>query len=387
MRKLALTLLLLLFVVALVEGLSYGAGRFLALKGVFYEPQVVKDYDRYLRERNPITGWPSPLSATAEERDESGSRIVPAFPDTREACLSLYGDSFTWGGKVDHEHAWGNVLAELLGCRVANYGVSGFGSDQAYLRFAHNASDGAPVAFLGHLAENILRNSNQLRGLLYNGTVYGLKPRFVLDRDGGLALVPLPSPSEAEFRDLVVHPEKYLEHEFFLPGGPAGTTRLRFPYTLSVLSAFRHFHITAEIRREPWHAAFYAPDHPAQALEVTARIFEAFDREARRRGKIAVLAIIPTGMDLEYRREHGRWVYQPLLDRVRRSGLEVLDLGDGMLERIGARSPCAVFGDEGCSGHPSEEGYAIMAQVVKAHLEARGLVPHPIAPVRPLRGS
>jgi hypothetical protein len=385
-RKLTLGMLALVFGLALVEGLSYGVGRFLARRGVLYEPQIVDDYGRYLRERNPVTGWPSPLSAAGEERDETGSRIVPAFPEPRDSCLSLYGDSFTWAGPV-HELAWGNVLSELLGCRVANYGVSGFGSDQAYLRFAHNARDAAPVAFLGHQAENILRNANQLRGLLYNGTVYGLKPRFVLGADGGLDLVPLPRLDEAGFRDLVMHPERYLAHEFFLPGGPAGTVHLRFPYTLSVLSAYRNFHIRAELRGEPWHAAFYAPDHPAQALEITARIFEAFDREARRRGKVALLAIIPNGSDFEYRHAHRRWVYQPLLDRVRGAGLDVLDVGEGMLERLGGRDPCALFADGRCEGHPNAEGYAILAQVVKAHLVRRGLVPDPIAPVRPPRGS
>jgi hypothetical protein len=374
-RKPIASLLLLLVMGALIEGLSYGAGRYLTRKGIFYEPQQVEDYARYLRERDPITGWPPPRATAEQERDETGSRIVPAFPDTRDACVSLYGDSFTWGAGVDPEHAWGNVLARLLGCRVANYGVGGFGSDQAYLRFAHNARDTAPVVFLGHLSENILRNANQLRGLLYSGTLYGLKPRFVLGPDGGLELVPLLDPSEAEFRDLVVHPERYLQHEFFLPGGPAGTACLRFPYTLSVLRVFRHFHVIAELRREPWHAAFYAPDHPAQALELTARILEAFDREARARGKVAVLAVIPTGLDLTYRRAHGRWVYQSLVDRVRERGLEVLDVGDAMLERIGERDPCAIFGAEGCSGHFGEEGYEILARVVRDHLEARGLVP------------
>ena len=328
MRQLGLSLLLLLIVLGVIEALSWGASEYLTTKGVFYEPQVVKDYARYERERDPILGWPA---LADDQRDESGSRIVPAFPDTRVSCLSIYGDSWTWGGN-DHEHTWGNVLSQLLGCRVANYGVGGYGSDQAYLRLLQIENDRSPVVFLGHLSENILRNVNQLRGILYAGTPYGLKPRFILDERGELVLVPLLKPSEEEFRDLVVHPEKYLAHEFLLPGGLSGTAIRRFPYTLSVLGAFRHFHVIAELRREPWHTAFYAPDHPSRGLEITARIMEAFHREAVRRGRTPILAVIPTGLDLEYFGKHRRWVYESLIERLHALGLEVLDLGPGMVK-------------------------------------------------------
>ena len=370
-RKPGPFLLLLLFVLVVIEALSYGVSGYLRAKGVFYEPQRVEDYAGYERARDPVLGWPTRLPD--ETRDETGSRIVPAFSNTRVSCLSLYGDSWTWGGGRDEE-AWGNVLSQLLGCRVANYGVGGYGTDQAYLRFLGNESDGAPMVFLGHLSENILRNVNQLRDLLYPGTSFGLKPRFILAQGGGLELVPLPTPSEAEFRDLVVHPGKYLEHEYFLPGGDAGTALRGFPYTLSVLASFRHFHVVSELRREPWYAAFYESDHPSQGLEITARIFEAFQREAQRRGKVPILAVIATGLDLEYHREHGRWVYQSLVDRLERRGLRVLNMGERMLAAMGAGKPCRLLEAGDCGRHPDTKGWEVMARVVEAHLEAEGLV-------------
>jgi hypothetical protein len=377
MRQLGLGLLLLLMVLVLIEGLSWGASTYLVSKGVFYEPQVVEDFARYERERNPVTGWPSLF--LDDRWDETGSRVIPAFPDTRVSCLSLYGDSWTWAG-ADPERTWGNVLAKLLGCRVANYGLGGFGSDQAYLHYLHNEQDRAPVVFLGHLSENILRNVNQLRGLLYPYTPYGLKPRFDLGPDGKIELVPLPMPSEAEFRDLVEHPEKYLHHEYFLPEGPSGTTRRGFPYLLSILAAFRQFHVIAELHREPWHAAFYQPDHPSHGLEVTAQIMEAFHHEAVRRGQIPILAVIPTARDLEYHQKHERWVYQNLIDRLGSHGHEVLNLGDGMLAEIGSRELCSFFEDGDCARHPSDEGYVVMAHVMRDYLERKGLVRAPNRP-------
>jgi len=379
MKSLAYHALLLIGVMGVLEIGSYGAGRLLAIKGVLYIPQQVDDYPRYEKERNPVTGWPKVRVDLDPQRDATGARPTPALPGARHACMSLYGDSFTFGGGVDDEHAWSNVLSRRLGCRVANYGVGGFGTDQALLRFLHNDADRAAVVFLGHQAENILRNVNQLRDLLYPGTPFGLKPRFVPDEDGGLELVPLPRPTEAEFRRLVAQPGGHLSHEFFLPGGAAHVGHLRFPYTLSVLGTFRHFHVVAELKGEPWHASFYEPDHPSRGLEVTARIMERFHDAATRQGRVPVLAVIPTGMDLTYHRDHGRWSYAPLLERLSREGLEVLNIGPGMLERSGDGDPCELlFSKQGCSGHPDERGYALIAEIVHEHLERRGLVPEPL---------
>lgn len=364
---------ILLVVFGAAELVAYGVGRYLQSKGVFYEPPEVDGYDEYLAERDPLLGWPAPSVFGTGEYDETGSRIVPAFPDTRKACVSLYGDSFTWSGEVDPEHAWGNVLSKLLGCRVSNFGVGGYGSDQAYLRFLKQTWDDAPDVILAHLSENILRNVNQLRGLLYAGTKFGLKPRFVLDEDGALKAVPLPTFSAQQLPLVEARPEDYLrpEHEYFLPGGPTGTRRLQFPFSYSVLRALGHFHVVSELTGKPWHMDFYQPDHDAGGLGVTSAILEAFARTTVERGQRPIVLIIPTGGDLEYFVAHRVWPYQPLLDRLRESGIDTIDAGPGMMRRVGDRDPCELFAD--CSAHFNAEGYETLAHIVYEHLEKRGL--------------
>jgi len=153
-------------------------------KYLIYDPpeNVLEKYDDYMAQRHPLLGWPSPKAYGGKNFDASGSRIVPAFPTPGNACVSLYGDSFTWSDEVDHEHAWGNVLSQLLGCRVANYGVGGYGADQAYLRFKHN-KDEAPIVILMIFSENIQRHVNQL-GMLRTGGkgIRSFKPRFIINR-------------------------------------------------------------------------------------------------------------------------------------------------------------------------------------------------------------
>ena len=187
----------------------------------------------------------------------------PPFPirPTRPGCVALYGDSFTWSSDVEAQDAWGNVLSTLLDCRVSNFGVGGYGTDQAYLRFRENDGEGSPVVVIAHQPENILRNVNQYRPLLYPVTLR-FKPRFRLDPDGRLELVDAPLIPVERYAAFVRRPEDFLEDEYFLPGGPSGVRHARFPFTWTLIRAAAHFHIVSELAGTPWYADFYEPDHP-----------------------------------------------------------------------------------------------------------------------------
>src|SRR6185312_6104743 len=108
-------------------------------------------------------GWIAPKLF----RETNGARISPDNPSS-PACLSLYGDSFVFGVEVSNTAAWGNQLAKKLNCKVLNFGVGAYGTDQAYLRFMANSNDPSGVVVLGILSENIVRNVNQNRAFLYS---------------------------------------------------------------------------------------------------------------------------------------------------------------------------------------------------------------------------
>src|SRR5262245_47133203 len=84
------------------EGISYVGQRILVGKGVIYQAPS-EDFVRQVHEYKPdqLLGWPSPELLGTGEIDSSGSRLIPSFPDPgQEACVSTYGDSFTWGSEV-----------------------------------------------------------------------------------------------------------------------------------------------------------------------------------------------------------------------------------------------------------------------------------------------
>jgi hypothetical protein len=329
-------------------------------------------YKTYVAVRDEILGWPSKVALhDVNQYDPDGSRPTPSFPYHRgfKSCASLYGDSFTYSTGADDAHAWGNVLSNLLKCRVRNYGVGGYGTDQAYLRFLHNTTDGSRIAVLNHLSENIVRNVNQFRDLIYPGSGLGFKPRFVLEGDG-IRLVPIPQISFEDYADFVRHPEKYLTDEYFVPGGRSGIQAPHFPNVLTCARILWQFQVQSKLRGKAWYSDFYEPGHPANGLLLTERILEAFCRTSRERGRVPIVTVIPTGRDLQWFKLHGRWPYQPLLDLASERTVKILNVGEYLIAKLGERDPSLLFAD--ISAHFNSYGYRLVAEAVHAYLLDKG---------------
>src|SRR5262249_10941982 len=211
-------------------------------------------------------GWPSARNAVAPPRDWTGAKHNPDFLETDRPCASAYGPSFVWGDDVPLARGWVEQLSRKLGCRVANYGVSGYGTDQAYVRFLNLTQDEAPVTLFGISPENIMQNVNQYRGFLgYGPSPIGLKGRFVLD-DGRLEWIHRPRIDEKGFENFLSNPANLLPHEYLLPDSPDGPVTLRFPYTATVTRIALMPRVRVRITGRPSWADFYNAGHPSGAL-------------------------------------------------------------------------------------------------------------------------
>ncbi|MCP3891745.1 MAG: hypothetical protein GY702_23180, partial [Desulfobulbaceae bacterium] len=198
--------------------------------------------------------------------------------------ISLYGDSFTFGSEVDNDACWSSALSEIMGCCVKNFGVPGYGSDQAYLRFTKQKMDIAQITILGFMSENIIRNLTRNWDLISTVGYYGLKPRFSINKEKSLTLVPLPELSEKQYLQSIglKSPQLQLPHENFQPGGAAGEVQLAFPYTLSVIRNLQSSRMLCSRRQEPYHLQFYEEDHSLRGLDVTVKIFEKSLKRVRK---------------------------------------------------------------------------------------------------------
>jgi hypothetical protein len=326
----------------------------------------------YLARRSPRLGWGPATDVTGQVLNAS-PRHDPASPRDEPPCVSAYGDSFTFGDEAGEDGTYPHRLAERIRCPVWNFGQRGYGTDQALMLFrSQGAVDRAPVVILGHTSENILRNVNQYRNLLYPGPrdELAFKPRFVAS-SSGIEYVPVPVDAPDDFRRLSREPESVLTSDFFVQ-----RPRRSFPYSVALgrWAAF-DFHVRARLAGRPWYASFYEASHPSRALELTTRILSTFADEAVTHRRRPVALLIPTGLDfLEFRRTR-RWVDEPLAEALRRQGSLVIHAGPAMLARLGGADPCGLFGS--CHAHFNSTGYSLLGDVVAEELARAGLTPAP----------
>jgi len=123
------------------------------------------------------------------------------FPErgASSARIALVGDSFTFGLEVTYEDTWGAQLESALGhgIQVLNFGVDGYGVDQAYLRYRRDVRPWRPdVVVLGLIDHDFVRTMSVYSFLVFGEGAWPFpKPRFVLTQQGiEIVNVPLPSP-------------------------------------------------------------------------------------------------------------------------------------------------------------------------------------------------
>lgn len=373
-------LLYILFLFLLIEAFSFGLGLFWKSQGKMYQVPVplvaepgdqVPTYAEYLTIRDPELGWPPPHSYGREEYERDGSRISPACQKRSEAapCMSIYGDSFTFGSEVGDDATWGDILSENIDCCVKNYGVPGYGNDQAYLRYVRQQDDNAEIVIFSFMSENILRNISRNFDLLSPISSYGLKPRFVRGDDGSLQLLPLPNLTEEEYLRTIglKSPPLTLPHESFQPGGAAGVVQLRFPFTLSVIKNLQSPLMRSAHNEEPYTNQFYQKGHPLQGLEITTMIFEQFIEESSRRGSIPLILLLPAQHDIHFYRNRGSLPYQNIIKALQERKIEYLDFGVYLNSLIKNDEKVGSFFMPG--GHYTEETNRILADFIQNHFD------------------
>ena len=351
-------------------------------KFVYRAPDVPPElFATYMAERDPELGWPGP-KRLAEIADERGARLSPAnaaLGKDAPACISVYGDSFAYSDEVDDKDAWANVLTDRLGCRVNNFGVGGYGADQAVLRLEGHLKAGVDLGetlILTLYPDNLNRHMNQWRMLLSGGQALSFKPAFHLNAAGDVVLEPIFDGDYEAFLDLTGDPETYLPAERYYPGG-SGFRRpkeARFPYTvpfagivLDQLRSFRGFGTSG--RANFYNFPGYYDDRKGPSAEkkaVATHIIRRFAALCAEHDKTCAFVITPEPDMVLQRMENGEhdlagWLSEAADGLIFLDGTDIFtDLDD----------ICAhVSGPDACNGHYNPAGYARLAQFVDLGLK------------------
>ncbi len=322
----------------------------------------------FVAHRSEGLGWGPPTTPDGRVAALS-PRADPPFDASSPPCVSVYGDSVTQGSGVGDDETYPHQLATSLGCRVANYGVGGYGDDQSLLLArAQRDRDRAPVVVIGHTGEGLMRNVSRYRGFIDPGGRGGdgepaFKPRFLRTADGRLATLAAPVTDERLLREFERHPDIVAIDAF------ADRPRRRFPYTLATASwLLNDWNVRTALARVPRYAPLHDPAHASDAFELTKAILVTFVREAEADGRRALVVLIPEAADVEYRRKTGAWLDRLLETSIAQAGVPVL-----RAELAG--DVCELYA--GCTGHLTAQGNARLAAAVAPAVRraARGPAP------------
>jgi len=139
-----------------------------------------------------LLGWvPGPARRSADGRYSSSAEGLrsssPAVAYASRSArhrVAIAGDSFTFGLEVPFEDSWGAVLETALGPDVAvlNFGVDGYGVDQAFLRYERDARPWKPaVVILGFIDHDLYRTLSVYSFVTFPEWGFPFsKPRFVM---------------------------------------------------------------------------------------------------------------------------------------------------------------------------------------------------------------
>lgn len=286
--------------------------------------------------------------------------------DPARLRIALFGDSFTHCDNVPFRESWGAYLQQMLrqqglDCEVINFGVSAYGMDQAYLRWKHLGAQFDPdMVLFGFQAENVNRNVNLLRGWYAIGSgIPFSKPRFILDADGGLELINVPTLPLTRIPEVMAEMQSWplAEHEwFYTPGGPGGAWWSRSRLAMLVLESLGRS--PADYGRGPMND--FHPDH--EPARVTLRLLTQWDREVRGNGNRFVIVHLPTEADLNRRLSKRPLLYADLLEAVR-DEFPVIDPEPRLLEAGQNEGLAPLF----VRRHYSDTANRIIAAVLAEH--------------------
>lgn len=286
---------------------------------------------------SPILGWTildhgvSGLYRANSQgiRADKDYTLVPP-PDTLR--IAAFGDSFTHCDDVGNEDTWEekiNGAGENM--EVLNFGVSGYGLGQAFLRYKQDGIQFNPhIVLIGFMPENIYRVVNVFRPFYVPTTGIPLaKPRFALN-DEQLILLGNPMPELEDYNDLLSAPEDILPrlgtHDYYYKSphyykeGP-----LDFLPSVRLIKIAR----LATSRLSSTGLSHTRNGHysgNSEALNITLRLFDEFVAHVKDNESLPIIVLFPDKVDVISFRRNGTEKYKPLIEHFEKMGYRYVDL-------------------------------------------------------------
>jgi len=300
------------------------------------------------RRRDPYTrfdpelGWsirPGGVSADGLYRANAAgfraNRNYDLTPPPGVRRVAVFGDSYVHCAGVANDQTWPDLLGSMdTGLEVLNFGVNGYGPDQAYLRYLKDGAKHRPhVVLIGIMVENIMRSVTVYRPAYYHDTSsVSVKPRFRLTDDGALRQIPCPAESVEHLKTLI-QSRRLLstlrETDYWVSRAP--TAYEESPLLWS--SIWRIVYGSYEnARRVP---RYHYEHTQCESFRVTAAVLRKFHDRAIKDGATQAVVLFFPNVYTVYGQIEGQSAYwTALLDKLRSSGVPCVDLTPLMVEAV-----------------------------------------------------
>ncbi|MCA8942530.1 MAG: hypothetical protein KDB80_08255 [Planctomycetes bacterium] len=312
-------------------------------------------------------GWCTPPIGTPSV-DRFGGRLSSSERPTTLGDgvrrIAVFGCSFTYGSEVAGSESWPALLeSRREDLQVLNFGVPGFGADQALLRMRRVvATIDVDEIWLGLLPATALRLVSVYRPALrhYTNTV-AFKPRFRMQGDE-LVLVRNPAPSIPELVAIVRSPERFatvVRTDSFMSRWPAayapdGTSPSHWFATSRLCLTM------LERGGREWASRF--ADRGDEVRQLADAIVARFAWEASVVDAEFRLVILPDRESLTGRRASAAPAWQDFVTRLREHEVPCIDVTMA-LERTNAAADDSIWA---LQGHYSAAGNRVVADELAA---------------------
>jgi hypothetical protein len=292
-----------------------------------------------------------------------GQREYQPRPAAGAIRVAAFGDSFVYGNEAGATESWPALMEQGdSALEVLNFGVGGYGVDQAYLRFLREGRSFNPsIVLICFTTDDLRRLVNVYRRFLSATELPLFKPRFELTSENQLRLLPSPIHSLADYRGLLDDPRGVRRfggsdqwYEPLVYDNPAydwsALVRLSSAAWIRIANrSFRHDRILAGGLLNEESAAF--------RLQVA--VFQAFHDSVAAAGMRPMIVFLPDRESIAERRAGGHALYAPLAARLTSLRIPFLDAGEGFARQSANGSIENWFMP---GGHYSREGNLVVAQ-------------------------
>jgi hypothetical protein len=305
------------------------------------------------------------------------SRRYASRPQPGVLRVAAFGDAFVYGNDVADSAAWPALMEQLFPqIEVLNYGVGGYGVDQAYLRFcAEGAALSPRIVIIGFATDELRRVVNVYRRFISNHEFALVKPRFVLDAGGDLALLPNPLPHPSDYARYLRSPRDIIElgvNDYWYQAAIYRNPLYDYSATVRLLTTLwlRVDNRYLAPNRLFRHGGF---NPSSSAFRIQIALFEHFAAAVRAAGARPIVVLFPDRQALEQARRGRETIFAPLVRELAAHGIERVDLTQAFLQSPGDLSTWFLpVGDY--SRHYAPAGNRVVAQWlardVLAHLTA-----------------